>query len=403
MFSKWARNALFGPLPGVETICTNVRIVGYLHDGQSVRTLSHTYLSEMRFHALGIPHTKTNKDFNACAYTQKVLKFGKMMTDLGHEVIHYGHEDSDLVCSEHVSVLEEQYYQISYGKYDFNSHMFRFDQNKDLAYLIFWENAAREIAKRKQPGDFLLPFWGWGVKPICDAHSDMIHVEPGIGYGSGTFAAYKVFESYAIYHAYCGLDGVERCNQKWYETVIPNYFDERDFTYSDKKEDYLLFLGRVFEGKGVHIACATAKAAGMKLVIAGQMNERKPFEIPEGVEYVGHVDIEQRRELLSKAKGLIIASQYVEPFGGVQIEALLSGTPTITPDWGAFTENNHNGITGFRCRTPGDYLWAVKNIDKINPSTCRQFGLGFTLNPIGKRYEKYFKDLLAFEKYQSKM
>lgn len=351
----------------------------------------------MRFHILGVPHTKTNKDFVSCAYTQKVLKFGKMMTELGHEVIHYGHKDSDLICTEHVSVLEDDIYNISYGNRDFNSYTFTFDPEKDLAYLVWWENASREIAKRKQPGDFLLAFWGSGVKPVCDAHPEMIHVEPGIGYPYGSFARYKVFESYAIYHAYAGIRGVATCNQNWYESIIPNYFDEEDFTYSEDKDDYFLYLGRVYEGKGVSVACEVTKTIGAKLVIAGPMNEKDPFDIPDHCEYLGYADTKLRRELLSKAKAVFMPSRYVEPFGGVQIESLLSGTPAITSDWGAFVENNHNGITGYRCRTFNDYVSAAQNIDTIQPSTCRQFGMGYTLNPIGKRYEKYFNDLQQYE------
>lgn len=34
---------------------------------------------KFRFHALGVPHTVTSENFSACAYTQKVLKFCKMM------------------------------------------------------------------------------------------------------------------------------------------------------------------------------------------------------------------------------------------------------------------------------------------------------------------------------------
>ena len=81
----------------------------------------------MRFHALGLPHTVTSKEYGACAYTQKVLKFGKMMTQLGHEVIHYGHEDSDLICTEHVPVLRNEDFSIAYGDHDWRKNFFKYN------------------------------------------------------------------------------------------------------------------------------------------------------------------------------------------------------------------------------------------------------------------------------------
>lgn len=345
----------------------------------------------MRFHLLGLPHTVTNKDFVACAYTQKVLKFGKMMKQRGHEIIHYGHEDSDLVCDEHVSVLTNKDFNDVYGSHDWRKKFFKFDTN-DNAYQTFFKNSIKEIQKRKRKNDFLLPFWGSGVRPICDAHNDMIVVEPGIGYAGGHWAKWKVFESYAIYHAYCGLKNVGQCNQSWYDVVIPNYFDLNDFEYSEKKDDYFLYIGRVYDGKGVHIAIQAAERAGIKLVIAGQKDEN--FNIPNSVEYIGYADIETRKKLMKNARASFIPSMYVEPFGGVQVENLLSGTPTITTDWGCFAENNIHGITGYRCRTMGDFVEAVKNIDKIKPSDCRKWGENFSLEKVGSMYEKYFQDVL---------
>lgn len=345
----------------------------------------------MRFHILGLPHTVSSKEYNACAYTQKVVKFGKMMVARGHEVIHYGHEDSDLVCTEHVTVLTNDDFKKAYGNYDWRHNFFTYDMN-DHAYQTFFTNAIREVGLRKQKNDFILPFWGAGTRPICDAHPDLICVEPGIGYAGGHWARWKIFESYAIYHAYYGLDAVGTCKQDWYDVVIPNYFDPIDFEFKEVKQDYFLFLGRVYDGKGVHIAVQATEKIGAKLIIAGQNPENKTF--PPHVEFVGYADIEKRKELMANAKGAFVASQYIEPFGGVQIELLFSGTPTITTDWGSFAENNVHGVTGYRCRTFEDFVWAAKNIDRIDPRNCRTWAENFSLDRVAPMYEKYFQDVL---------
>ena len=260
---------------------------------------------KFRFHVLGLPHTITNSEFSACAYTQKVLKFSKMMTDRGHTVIHYGHEYSDLQCTEHVTVLTNKEFEETYGTHDYKSTMFTFDMEHE-AYKIFYKNAIEEVSKRKEKNDFLLPFWGVGGKPICDAHPDMIVVEPGIGYAQGHWSQFRVWESYAIYHAFCGLESVGQCQQNNYDVIIPNYFDIDDFDNTQEKEDYFLFVGRVYDGKGVNIVLQVCEYLGLKLKIAGQLDPvYEDFDWPENVEFVGYVDIEERKELIEEGIELL--------------------------------------------------------------------------------------------------
>jgi glycosyltransferase involved in cell wall biosynthesis len=355
----------------------------------------------MRFHLLGVPHTVTSHEYLACAYTQKVYKFGQMMDDHA-TLFHYGHEDSNLPCAEHVTVTTNDDLKKAYGSYDWRKEFFKYDL-QDHAYQTFYKNAIREINARFEPGDFVLPFWGNGVRKVCDevqnnsANKNALVVEPGIGYAKGHWARFKVWESYAMMHAYGGMDRVGYCNPDWYETVIPNYFDVSQFEFKDgvEKDDYFLFLGRVFEGKGVHIAIDIAQRLGIKLKIAGQKDPN--FRIPNhpNIEYVGYADVETRKKLMSGAKGAFLPSTYSEPFGGVQIECLLSGTPTITTDWGAFTENNLPGLTGYRCRTFQDFISATQSVmdGAIDSSTCRSWGENFSLNRIRPRYLKYFQDV----------
>ena len=179
--------------------------------------------------------------------------------------------------------------------------------------------------------------------------------------------------------------------------MIPNYFNPEDFDYCpEKKEDYFLYLGRIIKGKGLNIAIDTIKGIAGYLKIAGQGEwKRVPSTTGEIIEHVGFADADKRRELLSKAKALFVPTIYIEPFGGVAVEAMLSGTPVISTDWGAFPETVLHGITGYRCRTLDHFIWAAQNTENIRPQDCREWALNnFSLDRVGEMYEEYF-DMLS--------
>jgi len=356
-----------------------------------------------RIHVLGIPHTQTNPVFTGCAFTQKVLKFLDMMAPRGHHIYHYGHELSqtpDQPNVEHVTVITDREHRQAYGDEYVDQQRWRdlgfahYYDIQDTAHSHFHATAIKEIERRKQPGDLLLCFWGWGVKPISDAHPDLIAIEPGIGYG-GAWARWRVYESHAIRNAMVGIDGVNQCTQDWYHVVIPNYFNPDDFAYNTVKDDYVLYLGRIGWNKGVDIAIDATQAAGKRLIIAGQgsLRDLGYTTTPQHVTCVGYANQDLRKYLMSRAQSLFIASRYLEPFGGVQVEAWLSGTPVISPDWGAFAEFNRDGVTGYRCRTRRDFVDALHNTRQLNARQCREHAQQFTYQHIAPQYERYFDDV----------
>jgi len=318
---------------------------------------------------------------------------------MGHEVYHYGCEGSNPTCTEHIDVVEEEFRRQFYPD-EWHDKQWDYDI-QDECHKVFYKNAIKAINKRKGNHDFFLASWGWGHKPIADAlGNSVLTVEPGIGY-KDTFCKYRVFESYNwMSHIYGRglpnkkgkLTTVE--NGCYFDAVIPNYFDPDDFDFTpDDKEDYFLYLGRMIKRKGIEVVQEIAKTTGIHVKLAGQGSlKTPPPSMGEIIEYVGFADAEKRRGLLSKAKGLLMPTSYLEPFGGVSIESLISGTPVICTDWGVFPETIPHGVVGYRCRSLDQFVWAVKNIDNISPQVCRDYALAnFSLDRVASMYQEYFE------------
>ena len=347
----------------------------------------------MRFHIPSIPHTVTSKEHSACAFTQNIVNFCAMMSRRGHEIIHYGHRNSNVECTGLVTVVEPETYDRLYGNlYDIRKNQYTVLSDDSELYSLISRNTIREISKRKRPGDFLLLFGGFWHKRIADAHGDLIVVEPAIGYPA-SFCNYKVYPSYAFMHRFVEDSNLQ---MNYYHVVIPHYFDVDDFDPTQPKDDYFLFVGRLNFDKGVTLAIDLTGRIGARLKVCGQGNllSLGYDKIPDHVDFVGYVGVEERKKFMAKAKCLIMPTLYMEPFGCVAIEAMLSGTPILTNDWGGPGENNVHGVTGFKCRTYEQFEWAARNIHLIDPKNCREWAeTNFSFDRIGHMYEEYFQSL----------
>ena len=342
----------------------------------------------MRFHIVALPHTRVSGEFSSCAFTQKVLRFCKMMRRLGHETFLYSSAGSEVETTETIVCgSEEERLALVAG-----DHYTAADWD-DPRWQVFNTRVVGEMKQRIEPRDFICLIGGTSQRAIAEAFPAHLAVEFGIGY-SGTFAKWRVFESYAWMHTVYGAEaGKSDRDGRWFDAVVPNQVEPQLFPegrgQGDEFGQYALFVGRLTERKGWRVAQEVCQMAGVRLLLAG------PGEA-DGVwgEFVGEVGTADRASLMGAACCLFAPTQYIEPFGTVAIEAMACGTPVISSDWGAFTETVEQGRDGWRCRSFGEFTKALEGVGRLDRRGIRERALArFSVDVVGAKYQEYFERL----------
>ena len=326
-----------------------------------------------------------------------------MMTSLGHEVFLYSSEDNDANVSENITVISKTI-QNHYFKDDHRKEFFPIQWDSNLPYWqIMNTNAIHEIDARIQPDDFICLIGGTCQKPIADAFPNHISVEYGIGY-EGIFSNFCIFESYAWMHYVYGKTGID--NGRYFDSVIPNYYDYTDFPLCENKKDYFLYIGRVTQRKGLTVANDLCKKIGKKLLVVGQGAEvhgntlvGDHVTLDCDFEYLGVItDPVAKAKVIGEAQAVLVNTQYVGPFEGVHIEAAFCGTPVITTDWGVFAETVIQNFTGFRTRTLGEAVWAASQVQYLEPKAIHDYAIAnYSMDRVRLQYQAYFEQLLTLK------
>lgn len=190
--------------------------------------------------------------------------------------------------------------------------------------------------------------------------------------------------------------------------VVRNGIELDKFPAVDDKGEYALWIGRICEEKGAHIAIDVARRAGLPLMLAGEVYplsyHRKYFSreiLPHlqaataNIQFVQKPSFEAKVSLLQQAKALLVPALADETSSLVAMEAMACGTPVIALGRGALPEVVADGQTGFVVDTADDMVDALRRISEIGPERCRARAQElYSSERMASEYEAVYRAIL---------
>jgi glycosyltransferase involved in cell wall biosynthesis len=196
----------------------------------------------------------------------------------------------------------------------------------------------------------------------------------------GTSAALHAFADVPV----AAISHSQRDQAPWanWLGVVHNGLDLARIPFGPTGGEYLLFVGRVAEEKGIVEAIDVATQAGRQLLIAAKIldaAEAQLFETavrprlrPGRIEFLGEVPAADRDQLFAGACATLMLGDWPEPFGLVAIESMAAGTPVIARRRGALPEIVEEGIDGFLVNDPVEAVTAVEVARYLDRNLVRQ-------------------------------
>jgi glycosyltransferase involved in cell wall biosynthesis len=178
----------------------------------------------------------------------------------------------------------------------------------------------------------------------------------------------------------------------------------KDYPFQEKKEPYLSFIGRLAPVKGPHLAIEVAKAVGIPLKIAGEVqplfknyfeSQVKPHIDGKFIQYVGEADLRAKNELLANSMAMLFPIQWSEPFGLVMIEAMACGTPVIALRGGSVVEVVQQGVSGYVCSDLNEMVQRLRNLAIPAALIRNHVEENFAVEIMVKKYTALYQSIMA--------
>ncbi len=215
-----------------------------------------------------------------------------------------------------------------------------------------------------------------------------------------------VFQRYQDRSQYVAISQADRSPDLSYIATIHHGIDISQFSFVDTPGEYLVFMGRMHPDKGPAEAIQIARRAGLKLIMAGIIQDQayfdtqvKPHIDGQNVDYIGTVNPDQRNQLLANALAMLHPIAFAEPFGLSVIESQACGTPVIAFNKGSMPEVIKPSQTGFIVDTVEQAVASLNQVQSINRAECRAWVEdNFTQAVMARKYIDVYQQIVSAQK-----
>lgn len=180
----------------------------------------------------------------------------------------------------------------------------------------------------------------------------------------------------------------------------------RSWRAQTRKTRPAIHVAKIARFKAQHLAILAAMRARRQLVVAGNVEDRRYYNLvvrpllwaARNVSYVG--EIHGTQEALLTAAALVQTPRWFDCFPLVVLEALASATPVIAFAEGGLPEQVKHGETGFLCNDVAGLADAMRRLDTIDPRACRADAeQRFSSQAMARAYGELYTRVLDGERW----